>query len=84
MISFPEASLGTKIDIETIDGNIEKLRAPGGTQNGEVFRIRKKGMPFLHGRGYGDLYVEIHIDTPRKLSKKAKHLLEELNDEFKK
>jgi DnaJ-class molecular chaperone len=41
-------------------------------------------MPFLHGRGYGDLYVEIHIDTPRKLSKKAKHLLEELNDEFKK
>lgn len=84
MISFPEASLGTKIDIETIDGSIEKLRVPEGTQNGEVFRIRKKGMPFLHGRGYGDLYVEIHIDTPRKLSKKAKHLLEELNDEFKK
>ena len=84
MVSFPEASLGTKIDIDTIDGDIVKLRVPEGTQNGEVFRIRKKGMPFLHERGYGDLFVEIHVYTPRKLSRKAKLLLEELNNEFKK
>jgi molecular chaperone DnaJ len=84
IISFPEATLGTKIDIETIDGKIEKLKVQEGTQNGEVFRIRKKGMPYLHGRGNGDLFVEIYIDTPKKLSKKARLLLEELYNEFKK
>ena len=83
-ISFPEAALGTKIDVETVDGSIEKLRVPGGTQSGEVFRVRKRGMPYLHDRGNGDLFVEIRIDTPKNLSKKSKKLLGELHDELKK
>ena len=82
-ISFPEATLGTKIEFKTLDGGVEKLRIPEGTQNGDIFKINKKGMPSLHGRGYGDLYLEVHVTTPKKLSRKAKKLLEDLNKELK-
>jgi len=82
-ISFPDAAIGTKIDIETIGSDVEKLKIPEGTQNGDILRIRGKGMSGLHGRGQGDLFVEIHVKTPRRLSRKAKKLLEELNKELK-
>jgi len=82
-LSFPEAVLGAKVDVELLDGGIEKLKIPEGTQNGDVFRLSGRGMPNLRGRGYGDLYVEIKIKTPKKLSGKAKKLLEELSDELK-
>ena len=82
-ISFPEAAVGTKIDIETLNGGMEKLKIPEGTQNGDIFKIRGSGMPDLRGHRKGDLYVEIHVTTPKKLSRKAKKLLEELNKELK-
>ncbi len=81
-ISFPQATLGTKIDIETIDGEKEKLKIPNETQNNDTLKIRGKGMPNLQGRGYGDLYVQIKIETPTKISKKAKKLLKELDKEI--
>jgi molecular chaperone DnaJ len=83
-ISFPDASLGAKIEINTIDGETGSIKIPDGTQNGSVIKVKRKGMPYLHGRGYGDLFVEIKIDTPSKLSKKSKKLLEELRKELKK
>ena len=82
-ISFPEAVLGTKIDLETINNRIETLKIPETTQNGDILRIRNAGMPDIRGRGHGDLYVEIHIKTPTKLTRNAKKLLEELKDELK-
>ena len=82
-ITFPEAAIGTKIDVETINSEAEKLKIPEGTQNGDIFRIRGKGLPGLQSRGQGDLFVEIHLKTPKKLSRKAKKLLEELNNELK-
>ena len=82
-IIFTEAAIGTKIEVETIDGQIEKLKIPEGTENGDIFRIRGRGMPGLRGRGQGDLYVETKLTTPKKLTRRAKQLLEELNDEFK-
>jgi len=81
-VSFPDAALGTRVDIKTLEDEIE-LRIPDGTQNGDVLRVRNKGMPGLQGRGQGDLYVEIHVKTPKKLSRKAKKLLEELKNELK-
>ncbi len=81
-ITFPEAALGAKIDVETLDGKVEKLKIPEGTQTGEIFKIRGQGMPGLHGRGHGDLYVEIQVKTPKKLSRKVKKLLEELKNEL--
>jgi len=77
-------ALGTKTDIDSIDGKSGRLKIPDGTQSGSVFKIKGKGMPDLHGRGYGELYVETRIKTPEKLNKKAKRLLEELSDELKK
>jgi len=82
-ITFPEAAIGTKIDVETLSGKVEKLKIPEGTQNGDIIKINGQGMPSLHGRGQGDLYVEIHVKTPKKLTRKARKLLEELNDELK-
>lgn len=82
-IMFPDAALGTKIEVETINGKIEKLKIPEGTENGDIFRIRGKGMPGLRGRGQGDLFVEINVKTPKKLTRKARKLLEELKNELK-
>lgn len=82
-IPFPEATLGTKIEVKNLDGGVEKLRIPEGTQNGDILKINKKGMPSLHGRGYGDLYLEVYVTTPKKLSRRAKKLLEELDKELK-
>jgi molecular chaperone DnaJ len=82
-IMFTQAAIGGKISIETIDNQVEKLSIPEGTQNGDIFKLRGKGMPGLHGRGKGDLYVEIHVKTPTRLSRKARMLLEELDNELK-
>jgi molecular chaperone DnaJ len=82
-ITFPMASLGGKIDIEIIDGNVGSLKIPEGTQNGDILKIKNKGMPDIHGRGFGDLFIEINITTPRKLNRKSKKLLEELSKELK-
>jgi len=81
-ISYPQAALGTRVDIKTIDGSMGSLKIPEGTQNGEILRIRGKGMPELQSRGYGNLYVEVKVNVPKKISRKAKKLLEELNDEL--
>jgi molecular chaperone DnaJ len=82
-ISFPMAALGGKIDVETIDGTIGTLKIPEGTQNGDILKIKSKGMPYLNGRGFGDLYIEIYVKIPKKLSRRSKKLLEELKNELK-
>jgi molecular chaperone DnaJ len=82
-INFVDAALGTKINVETLKGTQETLKIPEGTQNGEIFKIKNAGMSSLQRRNTGDLYVEIHIQTPKNLSRNAKKLLEELKDELK-
>lgn len=81
-ITYPQAALGTKIEVKTIDGSIEKVKIPEGTEYGDIIRIKNKGMPYLRGRGFGDLFIEIKIETPKRLSRKAKKLLDELNNEL--
>jgi molecular chaperone DnaJ len=54
------------------------LKIPEGTQPGTTFRIRNKGVPVLNGHGKGDLYVEVRVQIPSKLSKRQKELLQEL------
>jgi len=81
-ISFPQAALGGKIIIDTLDGNQEKLKIPEGTQNSDIFKIKNAGMPQINRYGKGDLYVEIKIETPKKLNRKAKKLIEELDKEL--
>jgi molecular chaperone DnaJ len=76
-ISFTQAALGAEISIPTLEGE-HKLKVPDGTQSGSRTRIRGKGVPVLNGHGKGDLFVEFHVQTPQKLSKRQRELLQEL------
>jgi molecular chaperone DnaJ len=81
-VSFVTASLGGNIEVPTVDGGRAKVAIPEGTQNGRQFRLRGKGMPVLRGGGMsGDLYVELQVETPIKLTKKQKELLRQFEQE---
>lgn len=78
-VSFPQLALGTEIIVPTMYGE-HKLKVPDGTQPGTRFRIRHKGVPVLNSSSQkGDLYVEVRVQTPTKLNKRQRELLEELN-----
>ena len=80
-ISFPQAALGSTIIIPTLHGE-EELEIPEGTQSGQIFRQKGKGLPNPHG-GKGDLYVSVRIVTPSKVSREQKKLLEQLGQSMK-
>ena len=77
-ISFSQATLGTEISVPTLDGE-HKLKIPDATQSGTRFRLRGKGVPAVSGGGRGDIFVEVRVQTPGKLSKRQRELLEELD-----
>ena len=78
-ISFPQAALGAEITITTLDGEA-KVRIPEGTQSGQEFRMRGKGVPHLNEHGRGDLVAQIIVRTPGKLNKAQKELLRQLGE----
>ena len=78
-ISFTQAALGGKIEIDTVEGKVN-LKIPEGTQSGKIFKLSGKGVPHLGGRGRGDQFIEIIVKTPTRLSKKQRELLRELED----
>ncbi|WP_255462630.1 molecular chaperone DnaJ [Granulicella sp. WH15] len=78
-ISFPQAALGTEIEIEGLEGT-ETIKVPEGTQSGRQFKLRGKGVPHLNERGKGDLIVEIRVATPAKLTKTQRDLLKQLGE----
>jgi molecular chaperone DnaJ len=76
-ISFIQAALGVTIEVPTLEGS-EKLKIPPGTQPGEVFRLRGRGMKDLESRRVGDLFVKVQVMTPDNLSREQKSLLRKL------
>jgi len=80
-ISFPQAVFGDSISVSTLDGAVE-MRVPEGTRSGETFRLEGKGMPQLSERGYGDLYVDVHVSTPNPhdLTEEQRSAVEALAD----
>ena len=78
-ITFTQAVLGAELEIPTIDGKV-KYTIPEGTQTGTVFRLRGKGIPVLNGRGRGDQYVTVTIETPRNLNKEQKDALRKFGE----
>jgi molecular chaperone DnaJ len=75
-VSFVTAALGGTIEVPTCDGGKARIAIPEGTQAGRQFRLRGKGMPVLRGGGMaGDLYIEVSVETPVKLTKKQKEML---------
>ena len=73
-ITFAQAALGAELEIPTIDGKV-KYDLPEGTQSGTTFRLKGKGIPSINGRGRGDQYVTVYIETPRNLNKEQKEAL---------
>lgn len=80
-ISFSQAALGDEVEATTLEGTNILLKVPEGTESGKVLRISGRGIPNFQGSGRGDLYVELIVKTPKKLTKKQKELLEELRKE---
>jgi len=80
-INYSQAILGDEIEIPVLEGTKIILVIPQGTESGKVLRISGKGIPNFGGYGRGNMYVELKIKTPKKISKKQKELLNELKKE---
>jgi len=78
-VSMTTASLGGDVEVPTIDGGRTRVKIPAGSQNGRQMRLRGKGMPALRGGGAGDMYIELGVETPVKLTSKQKELLKEFD-----
>lgn len=76
-MSFVDAALGGEITIPGLDREPVAVKVPAGTQSGRQFRVRGRGMPVLNGHGFGDLVLQVELETPTKLSARQKELLEE-------
>ena len=83
-ISMVTAALGGELDVPTIAGADTSLKIPEGTQSGKQFRLKGKGMPVLRSRDVGDLYIQVAVETPQKLSKRQRELLAEFEQESSK
>ncbi len=81
VIGFPQATLGAEVTVPTLEGNT-LIRISPGTQQGEVLRVKGKGMPRFRGYGKGDLLVRVHVMVPDKLNDKQRALMEELAKEL--
>ena len=81
-ITFTQAVLGGELEIPTIDGKV-KYDIPEGTQTGTTFRLRGKGIPNVNGRGRGDQFVTVNIETPRNLNREQKEALRKFSESLK-
>lgn len=80
-ISITQAALGAEVNVPTLNGKAN-VKIPAGTQDGSVFRLKGKGMPRLHGVGFGDLHVKVDVSIPKSLTTRQRELLEALAAEF--
>jgi molecular chaperone DnaJ len=80
-ISMVQAALGGEIKAHGVDGGEIKVKIEEGTQSGRQFRIKGKGMPVLRSRDFGDLYIQVNVETPQSLTKRQRELLAEFENE---
>jgi len=78
-IDFVQATLGTEVEVPTLNGNA-KLKIPPGSQTGQVFRLKKQGVPRLHKNGHGDQLVTLFVATPESLTRKQRQVLKEFGN----
>ena len=83
-ISMTTASLGGEFEVPTIDGGRTRVKIPERTQTGKRLRLPSKGMPVLRSKARGDMYVQVTVETPQKLTKRQKDLLKEFEKESSK
>lgn len=80
-ITLSQSALGDEIEVPTIEGKAVLLKVPAGTESGKVFRVSGKGITKYSGFGRGNMYVNIEVKVPKKLTRKQKELLEDLSKE---
>ena len=76
-LNFADAALGTSVEVPTLSGPV-KIKVPGGTQGGKIFRLKNKGLPEVQGYGRGDQLININIWTPKTLNAEEEALMEKL------
>ena len=76
-IPMTTAALGGQIDVPTVDGGKTRLKVPEGCEAGKQFRLKGKGMPVLRSKVFGDMYIQVEVETPKHLSSRQRQLLEE-------
>ena len=79
-VEYPDAVLGTDVQIKMLDDKKVKLKIPKSTPGGKIFVLKGKGMPKLHTKKYGNLYVKISINIPKKVSSDFKKLLKQMKE----
>lgn len=81
-IPMTTATLGGEVEVPTIGGKKTKVKIPGGTQTGQQFRLREKGMPVMQSSSLGDMYLEIFVETPVNLNNKQKDMFKKLDEDL--
>jgi len=81
-VSFPHLALGTELEVPVLGGTA-KLKVPGGSQPGQVLRLRGRGMPRLRERGHGDACYRLLLEVPHKLNAKQREALEAFEEASK-
>lgn len=80
-ITFPQAVLGTSIDVPTLGGEMKRIKIPAGTQNNTRIRMKGFGIPHFKKTGEGDQYVRVTVDIPKNITKKQRELVKKLSEE---
>src|SRR6185369_8842211 len=79
-VSFTTAALGGAIEVPGLDGRTHQIAIPAGIQSGKQLRQRGAGMPVMNGRGFGDMVIQVEVETPTKLSAKQREILEQFRE----
>lgn len=82
-LSMTTAALGGTVEVPTVEGKTTRVKVPDGTEAGKQFRIKGKGMPILRSKVFGDMYIEVQVETPKNLSSRQRELLKEFEKESK-
>jgi molecular chaperone DnaJ len=80
-LGLTSAALGGEIEVPTLTGEQARVKIPEGTQTGKQFRLKGKGMSVLRSREVGDLYIQVVVETPQKLTARQRELLQEFERE---
>ena len=78
-ISFTQAACGAEVEVPTLEGKV-RYTIDEGTQTGTTFRLKGKGIPYVGGKGCGDEFVTVVVETPTKLNKEQKELLKKFEE----
>ena len=79
-ISITQASLGTDLQVATIDGQPIKVTIPSGIQSGKMLRVRGRGVTKLNSTDRGDMYLKLLVQVPKRMNSKVKKIMQELSD----